>query len=332
MSVRDDIPPLATTGGLRARAHLAQQVDVGPGQHAVGGDVGDHVAGAAGRVQPVEGLVQVTALPGPAAGGEPAAADVEADGDLVAVASAITSAHHSGRSSAAVPMLTRVHPVARARSRLSSSRMPPDSSTCNRIVRGDLGDDLGVVAAAERGVQVDQVDPLGTGVLPALRGGPRVTEHLLRAGHALHELDRLAAGHIDRRQQLQPVTPPRVHAETLSSCARAILRAPAQQAVLASPCCCRADRVTVPRKREELAPAPGVNQRRVDVADQQLGGGVGEHHRQGVHDRGGEADHQPARPRRPGRPPPAAAPASRSADPGPGDPVELAAASLRWAK
>ncbi len=46
---------------------------------------------------------------------------------------AITSAHHSGRSSAAVPMLTRVHPVDSARSRLSSSRMPPDSSTCNRI-------------------------------------------------------------------------------------------------------------------------------------------------------------------------------------------------------
>ena len=43
--------------------------------------------------------------------------------------SAITDAHQSGRSRAAVPMLTRVQPVARAAASVSSSRMPPDSST-----------------------------------------------------------------------------------------------------------------------------------------------------------------------------------------------------------
>ena len=103
-------------------------------------------------------------------------------------------------------MLTRAQPVASARSSDSSSRMPPDSSTLSRSVRGDLGDDLGVVATAERGVEVDQVHPLGPGVLPALGRGPRVAEPLLRAGPALDELDGLAAGDIDCGQQHQAIS------------------------------------------------------------------------------------------------------------------------------
>jgi len=43
--------------------------------------------------------------------------------------SAITARTHSGRSSAAVPMLTRAQPVASAAASEASSRMPPDSST-----------------------------------------------------------------------------------------------------------------------------------------------------------------------------------------------------------
>ena len=43
--------------------------------------------------------------------------------------SEMTFAVHSGFSSAAVPKLTRLHPVAKARRRDSSSRIPPDSST-----------------------------------------------------------------------------------------------------------------------------------------------------------------------------------------------------------
>src|SRR5690606_6899777 len=66
-------------------ADVAEQVEVGAGQHAVGGDVGDHVPGAAGLVQPVQRLVPVAALTGPAAGGQPGAADVQADRDPVAV-------------------------------------------------------------------------------------------------------------------------------------------------------------------------------------------------------------------------------------------------------
>jgi hypothetical protein len=59
------------------------------------------------------------------------------------------------------------------------------------------------VAAAERRVEVDEVDPLGAGVLPAQRGLDRVAEPLLGAGHALHELDGLAIGDVDGGQQLE---------------------------------------------------------------------------------------------------------------------------------
>ena len=44
-------------------------------------------------------------------------------------AKAIARAHQSGSSSAAVPMLTRAHPVASAALSEASSRMPPDSCT-----------------------------------------------------------------------------------------------------------------------------------------------------------------------------------------------------------
>ena len=86
MSSKVEIPPLATTGASVSSQTSAQQVQVRPGQHAVGVDVGDHEASAARPVQPVQRLVQIAALPGPAAGGKLAAADVEADGDPLAVA------------------------------------------------------------------------------------------------------------------------------------------------------------------------------------------------------------------------------------------------------
>ena len=64
----------------------------------------------------------------------------------------------------------------------------------------DLGQQLAVVPAAEGGVEVDQVDPLRARLLPAQRGLDRVAEALLRAGHALHQLDGLAAGDVDGGQ------------------------------------------------------------------------------------------------------------------------------------
>ena len=54
------------------------------------------------------------------------------------------------------------------------------------------------------------MDPLGAGFLPAKRRLDRVTEPLLGAGHALHELDGLAVGDVDGGEQLEVVT----HVET----------------------------------------------------------------------------------------------------------------------
>jgi hypothetical protein len=65
------------------------------------------------------------------------------------------------------------------------------------------GDQFRVGAAAERGIQIDQVDPLRPGRLPGQRRLQRVAVAGLAAGRALDQPDRLAAGHVDRRQQGQ---------------------------------------------------------------------------------------------------------------------------------
>jgi hypothetical protein len=57
------------------------------------------------------------------------------------------------------------------------------------------------------------MNPLSARVLPALCGGPRVTEPLLRAGAALHELNGLPAGHVDRRQQHEMIGSGGQHAD-----------------------------------------------------------------------------------------------------------------------
>src|SRR5690606_19271905 len=61
-------------------ADLLEQLQVGALEGAVLGHVGDHVAGAAVGLQPVEDLPQVAGVLGPAAGGERGAADVQAHG------------------------------------------------------------------------------------------------------------------------------------------------------------------------------------------------------------------------------------------------------------
>jgi hypothetical protein len=72
-------------------------------------------------------------------------------------------------------------------------------------MRRELGDDLGVIATSEGSVQVNQMDPFGTGVLPALGCCTWVAEALLRAGTALDQLHRLTTGDVNRRQQNKPV-------------------------------------------------------------------------------------------------------------------------------
>jgi hypothetical protein len=74
-------------------------------------------------------------------------------------------------------------------------------------VRGELGHDLGIAAASEGGVQIDQVNPLGARILPALGSSARVTEPLFRTGLALDQLHRQSSGDVDRRQKYEPVGP-----------------------------------------------------------------------------------------------------------------------------
>ena len=60
-----------------------------------------------------------------------------------------------------------------------------------------------VRAAAEGGVEVDEVDPLGALLLPGERRLERVAVRRLAAGLALHEPDGLAVGDVDGRQELE---------------------------------------------------------------------------------------------------------------------------------
>jgi hypothetical protein len=73
-------------------------------------------------------------------------------------------------------------------------------------VSGELGDDLGIAATAEGGVQIDQVNPLRAGILPALDSSAWITEPFLRIRLALDQLHRLSSRDIDRRQEYEPVS------------------------------------------------------------------------------------------------------------------------------
>ena len=65
--------------------------------------------------------------------------------------------------------------------------------------------DKSIAIMEKNGVQVDQMDPLRSRILPALGCRPRITESLFRAGAPLNQLHRLSAGDVDRRQQDEPV-------------------------------------------------------------------------------------------------------------------------------
>ena len=102
-----------------------------------------------------------------------------------------------------MPRLTRVQPVARAAARLSSSRIPPESSTRTSRALTTPASSSRVRAAAEGGVEVDEVDPLGAAGLPGERGLERVAVGGLAAGLALDEPDGGPAGDVDGGQELQ---------------------------------------------------------------------------------------------------------------------------------
>ena len=192
-------------GPVGARAHAAQQVQVGPGQHAVLVDVGDHIparsrpppAGRAPRrarrrrvVQP-RAASRVPRTSSPTATRSPCSAMTPAD--PVGVLQRRGADARPGRSR---------WPA--RQSSAASSRMPPDSSTCTSSRPISSASSAAVRAPAERGVQVDQVNPLRARVLPGQRRVDRVAVAGLGPGRALHQPDRLAAGHVHGGQQVKP--------------------------------------------------------------------------------------------------------------------------------
>ena len=176
----------------------------GPLEHPVLVDVGDHVARAALGVEAGQHVVEVAAVAGPAARGQGAPAHVEADRDPVAVLG-----DHPG---APLGLLERGRadvdpPAAGGQRRLEGLVVADAAAHLDLDVEGadDLGLQLAVAAAPEGGVEVDEVQPLGAGVLPARAAATGSPYTRLGAGHALDELDGPALGDVDGGQQLEVV-------------------------------------------------------------------------------------------------------------------------------
>ena len=81
--------------------------------------------------------------------------------------------------------------------------MPPLISTLMSRRPDDPGEQLGVRAAAERRVEVDEVQPLGALLLPGQGRLERVAELAAGARDALDELDGAALDDVDGGQELQ---------------------------------------------------------------------------------------------------------------------------------
>src|SRR5439155_20526310 len=128
-------------------------------ESAVAHHVGDYVPGEAGALQPGQDLEQVAAGLRPAAGGERLAAHVQADRDPVAVGGADVVAPRRVLQRGGA----QVDPGRPGRERRRERRVVTDApGQLDRHVQppDQLGEQLGVGAAAERGVEVDEVDPL----------------------------------------------------------------------------------------------------------------------------------------------------------------------------
>src|SRR5690606_13159516 len=162
-----------STGGdhrsFRAGTHRAQQLQVRATQCAVLADVGDHVTLSTVGVQPLQYLPQVSPVGGPAAGGEPVFVTgdphVQPDGHAVAVL--------ADDARGPLRVLQRGGAQIDATGTGSQSRgqrLVVADAAGQLDVHVELphhrGEQLVVVATTERGVEVDQVNPLGTVALP----------------------------------------------------------------------------------------------------------------------------------------------------------------------
>ena len=96
-----------------------------------------------------------------------------------------------------------MQPVARAASSDASSRMPPESSTLTSRRSDDVGEQLAVGALAERGVEVDEMDPLRAVGLPLQGGVERRSVRRLAAELALDEAHGLSIGDVDGGEEFE---------------------------------------------------------------------------------------------------------------------------------
>src|SRR5262249_28022621 len=185
--VQTGYPTGGDDGRFGAGTHVAQQPQVRPTHHAVLADIGDDIAPATLGVESPQDLPQLTALGGPATRGQQLIAvavdpDIEPDRDPLAML--------GDRPGAPLRILQRrgaeVDPGAAGAQRRGQRVVVTDAA---RQLDGDveladhLGDELGVGTTPERRVQVDQMNPFGTGRLPGERGLCRLA--VLRLGAEL---------------------------------------------------------------------------------------------------------------------------------------------------
>src|SRR6202048_4476692 len=194
-------------GGVGALADRAQQVEIGSGQRTVLGDIGHDEPRTPFAVKAFQYFPQVAAVGLPAATTQPMIAvddlDVQPDSDLVAVL--------GDHRSAPPRILQRRSPEVdpRASGRQCGRQRVVVADTAGQFdlhvkLAHDLGQQLTIGAAAERRVQVDQVNPFGTVALPTQRGVQRCAVLGFATGPALHQAHRPALDHVDGGQQNQP--------------------------------------------------------------------------------------------------------------------------------
>ena len=205
-SSRLDTPPDAITGASVRSATLDSRSRLGPCQRAVLGDVGDDEPRTSLFVKAFQNRPQISAVGLPATAAQPVLTvddlHVEPDGHLVAVL--------GDRAGAPLGVLQRrgaeVDPGAAGRERGRQRLVIAD--TAGQLhgdveLADDLGEQFAVRSPAERGVEVDEVDPLGAVALPGHRGVQRGAVFGFAARLPLHKPHRLAVHDVDGRQENQ---------------------------------------------------------------------------------------------------------------------------------
>ena len=153
-------------------------------------------------VETLEGLPEVTALFRPATRRKRGAANIKTDGDPVA----ILGNGRSGPLRVLQRCRAEVDATAAVRQRGSQALGVPNATRhLDQDVEAtdDAGEQLTVGAAAESSVEVNQMDPLGTLLLPRPGGLPRIAKLAAGSGDPLDELDGLPARDVDGRQELK---------------------------------------------------------------------------------------------------------------------------------